>query len=180
TIRDSSAPPAPTLTRPDQPGWHRLSIAVGIAAMSFALGWRSRPLEPSSPRTSVAPTIAKAARTTSDQPGAATSPPGVEDELPEEVAATGADPRISIAGHADVVPVGGAPAIPVAARSGIGGRWGGDRSPPITEHQQALLAQRGYQVDRRRRLVTATLSDGRRVTMPIEQIPLPYQSNQPP
>jgi hypothetical protein len=51
--------------------------------------------------------------------------------------------------------------------------------PPITEHQQALLAQRGYQVDRRRSLVTATRSDGRRVTMPVEQIRLRYQGNEP-
>jgi hypothetical protein len=179
TIRDSSAPPAPTRTRPDRPGWHRLSIAAGIAALSFALGWRSRPLEPSSPRTSVASATAKADRTTSDRPVAAIAPPGFEDRQPEEVAATEVDPRSPITGHADGVPVGGGPAIPVAARSGIGGRWGGDPSPPITEHQQALLAQRGYQVDRRRRLVSATLSDGRRVTMPIEQIQLRYQGNEP-
>jgi hypothetical protein len=69
-------------------------------------------------------------------------------------------------------------AMPVVSRPTIDERRVNDRPPTITEHQQALLAQRGYQVDRRRGVVTGTLPDGRRVTMPIEQIRLRYQGNE--
>ena len=42
-----------------------------------------------------------------------------------------------------------------------------------------LAKAQGYQVDQRRRFITTTLADGRRVTVPIDQVQIRYTGNNP-
>jgi hypothetical protein len=49
----------------------------------------------------------------------------------------------------------------------------------LSEHQQALLERCGYQVDQHRRIITATLADGRRVTLPVDQVQVRFTGNNP-
>jgi hypothetical protein len=72
-----------------------------------------------------------------------------------------------------------APSVPILAGPGIDEQWAWNQPSPLTEHQEALLEQNGYQVDRRRRLIRATLPDGRRITVPVDQVQLRFTGNDP-
>jgi hypothetical protein len=69
--------------------------------------------------------------------------------------------------------------LPILAGPGINTEWLKNQPPPVSEHGQAVLQQHGYQVDQRRRLISATLRDGRRVTVPIDQVQIRYTGNNP-
>jgi hypothetical protein len=69
--------------------------------------------------------------------------------------------------------------VPILAGPGIDEAWLRDQPPPVTEYGQALWQRHGYQVDQRRRIITATLADGRRVTVPVDQVQISYTGNDP-
>jgi len=69
--------------------------------------------------------------------------------------------------------------VPILAGPGIDEEWLRDQPSPVSEHGQALWQRRGYQVDQRRRIITTTLADGRRVTVPIDQVQIRYTGNDP-
>ena len=69
--------------------------------------------------------------------------------------------------------------VPILAGPGINEQWLRNQPPPVTEHGQVALQRQGYQVDQRRQLITTTLPDGRRVTVPIDQVQIRYTGNQP-
>ena len=68
--------------------------------------------------------------------------------------------------------------VPILAGPGIDEQWLRNQPPPINEHNLVALRRQGYQVDQGRRLVTKTLADGRRVTIPIHQVQIRYTGNQ--
>ncbi len=164
-------------------GWRRVAIAAGVAAISFALGWRVRPDQPPPRET----TAASAPATANQSPPSA----GVEsdqiDNLPYVAAGMPRDERPSSDPTPPILTVGrlrvggtdSAATVPIVAGPGIDEEWVRNQPPPITEHQQAILEQQGFQVDRRRRLITATLADGRRVSVPIDQVQVRYTGIEP-
>jgi hypothetical protein len=176
----SSRPTADTQSSKHRSGLRRLAIAAGIAAMAFSLGWRARSERTASSHPAASPALANAGPPATSDLGTTVAPPAsVADRRPEKPA----PPERHLPGDATrrvrVVPADTATAVPIVARPRLDGQWVKNQPPPITEHQLALLEQRGYQVDRRRRVITATLADGRRVTVPIEQIQLRYTGVEP-
>ena len=69
--------------------------------------------------------------------------------------------------------------VPILAGPGITEQWLRNQPPPLNEHREVALQRQGYQVDQRRRLITTTLADGRRVTVPIDQVQIRYTGNNP-
>jgi hypothetical protein len=160
--------------------WLRGSIAAAIALASFSLGWLGRaarvslPVEHEMIAAAAAPTSAAALE------GDAAPPirPVSHDAGDERFLETSYDvPRPvmrllidSDRGNADV---------PILAGPGIDDDWIKRQPPPVSEHRQAVLEQRGYQVDQRRQLLTTTLADGRRVAVPIDQVQIRYTGPNP-
>jgi hypothetical protein len=163
-----------------RPGLRRLAIAAGIAALAFALGWRARPERANPSHPAASPALATVRQSATGQLGTTLDPPILAVERrPETAGPPEATPPVKLIRRVQVVPVDNAHRIPVVAGPRIDGPSLKEQLPPITEHQWALLEQRGYQVDRHRRLITATLADGRRVTVPVEQIQLRYTGVEP-
>jgi hypothetical protein len=164
-------------------GWRRVAMAAGIAAISFALGWRVRPDQPP-PRESTAASVPATANPSPPSAGAESDQLA---DVPDIAAGMSRDERPSSDPTPPVLTVGrlrvggsdSAATVPIVAGPGIDEEWVRNQPPPITEHQQAILEQQGFQVDRRRRLITATLADGRRVTVPIDQVQLRYTGIEP-
>jgi hypothetical protein len=161
----------------------RLAVAAGIAAVSFVVGWQIRPdrmprrgSEASLPVVTGSPALVPDVARTGDMPASLERPP---EPVPEASPSSAPAPRIITVGRIRVSPSEGAPAVPIVGGSGIDEQWVTSQPPTITEHQLALLEQQGYQVDRRRRLVTATLRDGRRVTVPVDRFLVRYTGSEP-
>jgi hypothetical protein len=157
-------------------------MAAGIAVISFVLGWRTHPARtpllgsaPSHPATSDQGPHTDVAGTGHlphliDGPSA----PLWDDQLSRHTA-----PPIVTVGRLRVGSSEDAPTVPIIGGTGIDEQWVSNQPPPITEHQEALLEQHGYQVDRRRQLVTVTLRDGRRVAVPVDRFQVRYTGMDP-
>jgi hypothetical protein len=136
----------------------RMATAAGLAGIAFLLGWGLH-------------------ADRSMKPGPAFVPEQVALKLPTEA---GSVETKELSGPETVSPVMSpvrsedAPAPPAPTVPELPERWASARPMPLTEHQQALLEQQGYQVDRRRRLVSARLRDGRRVAVPVDQVQVRY------
>jgi hypothetical protein len=76
-------------------------------------------------------------------------------------------------------PEGTGATVPILTGPGINGDWLKAQPPPLSEHEQVALQRLGYQVDQRRRLLIATLADGRRVSVPIDQVQVRYTGSNP-
>jgi hypothetical protein len=178
----------PPLSMPDaarfRPGirsrWLRGSIAAGVAAVSFALGWlghaarpwstaqptaiadRSRSASPAPTQVESSPLIRSTAMEPSED-----RPPQTHRELARAVMQLRFDSETTKA------------EVPILAGPGIDAEWVKNQPPPVSERGQVVLQQHGYQVDQRRRLITTTLDDGRRVTVPIDQVQIRYTGSNP-
>jgi hypothetical protein len=164
-------------------GWGRVARAAVIAAIAFALGWRVR-LDPSPHRetsAASAPATESHSRPKSllESGNLVEAPDGATVESYDEHASSEPTPAVLTVGGVSVGGSEGAPAVPIVAGPGIDEEWVRNQPSPITEHQQAILEQQGFQVGRRRRLITARLADGRRVTVPIDQVQLRYTGIEP-
>ncbi len=76
-------------------------------------------------------------------------------------------------------PEGAGATVPILAGPGIDGDWLKAQPPPLSEYEQVILQRNGYQVDQQRRLLIATLADGRRVSVPIDQVEIRYTGSNP-
>jgi hypothetical protein len=152
--------------------WRRVAIAAGMAAASFAMGWFAHP-DRSPTQIQHGPTSpALAIATNQDTPAPRAQAQETED--PSEPA--GEFVRYL---EPDRFRAGPGVVVPILAGPGIGEHGLGDGRPRLSEHQLALLERQGYQVDQRRGIVIATLDDGRRVTLPIDQVRFRYTRNDP-
>ena len=161
-----------------------MAMAAGIAAISFALGWGIHPGRVPTPRTrSVpapgAPETRRLLPISPGQPIAPIRPKLSAETMPDDSPSSAADPSIQTVGRVRVNTAEGALAVPIVGGRGVDEQWLNSQPPSITEHQMALLEQRGYQVDRRRRVVTATLRDGRRVAVPVDRFQVRYTGTEP-
>jgi hypothetical protein len=76
-------------------------------------------------------------------------------------------------------PEGTGAEVPILAGPGIDRGWLAAQPPPVSDYGLAVLQRHGYQVDQRRRLLVGTLGDGRRVTVPVDQVQVLYTGNNP-
>jgi hypothetical protein len=155
--------------------WLRGPIAAGIIAASFALGWLGHASRPT-PAAGQS-TLAAAAQPVSASAIRVGPLPAIErsdDQYRQrwtDVARPVMRVRVgSESAQADV---------PILAGPGINEEWLRNQPPPVNEHSLVVLQQHGYQVDQRRRLITTTLPDGRRVAVPIDQVQIRYTGNNP-
>jgi hypothetical protein len=179
--------------------WLRGLAAAAAMALSFTVGWLSHPKHAGSSRSADAPARvpvdsarqaqqqeqvaeraqqglhADASATTGDPYGPALPvPPPRHNGTPPvlgQVVQTVARLRIG--------PEGAGTEVPILAGPGLDDGWLQAQPPPLSEYDEAVLARHGYRVDQRRRLLSATLADGRRVTVPIDQVQIVYTGNNP-
>jgi hypothetical protein len=183
SLKAESTSPQQNDVQPIRTGrrWLSRALAASVVAASFALGWlghdghrgywhggdvavRSAVRETKPQDTPIPETLTSTA-------GDAARPAVVE----------AVDSRYGVTMVAQLR-VGSADAkslLPILAGPGINTEWLKNQPPPVSEHGQAVLQQHGYQVDQRRRLISATLRDGRRVTVPIDQVQIRYTGNDP-
>jgi hypothetical protein len=162
--------------------WSQIAAAAGIAAISFVLGWRIHPDRTplTGPTPSSLTTVGHAP--TADVPRTKDLPVPIEAAIGSirdgDPSRQPARPILTV-GRLRLGPDRGAPAVPILSGPGIDKQWVSDQPPPITDHQTSLLEQHGYQVDRHRRLITATLRDGRRVTVPVDHFQVLFTGIEP-
>jgi hypothetical protein len=175
--------------RPSRPGrlWstgRRFALAAGIAALAFVLGWHARPDRAAKvPVADAPPTLEIVNRpeplmtsTTVDRPAPDSESVG---PTPDGLRSSDPIPPIITVGQLRIGPTDSPAVVPILAGAGIDEQWVRNQPPPITEHQQAMLEQQGYRIDRRRRLITARLADGRRVAVPVDQVQVLYTGIEP-
>jgi hypothetical protein len=158
-------------------------MAAGIAALSFILGWSAHPDRSPRRGPGESPALATVKQPphtdvaeTGDLPDSIEQPPVPmrDDLVPAAIA-----PPIVTVGRLRFGPSGTGTTVPIVAGPGIDEEWVRNQPSPFTEHQEAILEQQGYQVDRRRRLISTTLPDGRRVTVPVDQVQLRFTGIEP-
>jgi hypothetical protein len=164
-------------------------MAAGVLAASFASGWlghaaRSRPTaEPATPRQATAtreepaqnsqPSLETPTVVDGREPASFALQPSPDDQLstnPADLVRTVARLRIGDENTGTEVPI--------LAGPGITEDWLRHQPPPVSEYGQVVFQRHGYQVDQRRRLITTLTPDGRRVTVPIDQVLIRYTGNQ--
>jgi hypothetical protein len=170
--------------------WLRHAAAAGIVAVSFAIGWiahGTRPAAPTQDLLAVRPVanqtqpIDELAVSESRSPSNAAqgedvpeSRGGRDERAPDALNRTIRTVARIRFGAAD------SPAeVPVLDGPGITGEWLAQQPPPVSEHGQVVLERQGYQVDQRRQFLRATLSDGRRVAVPVDRVRIQYTGNEP-
>jgi hypothetical protein len=175
--------------RRSRPIFRRIAMAAGIAAVSFATGWLVHPDRPSAIVTDgAAPTPPMIAKQQDAPRPSRENPEGIEDPSSEgEFASQPREGRhrpgpgeaaVSVA-RMRVASLRGSTEVPILTGPNFDEQWLRNQPPCLTEHQKAVLERQGYQVDQHRRIITATLSDGRRVSVPIDQVKLSYSGNDP-
>jgi hypothetical protein len=182
-------PPATGRAVPRNGRWRRGVRAAALAAAAFALGWLVHAPRSSSPAGPAAPPPVLAVASGQDNPEPPPGTPGVVGP-PRPTVALARRPRddrsppypsegVVAVARLRIGPEGDSAEVPLLAGPGIDAEWLRDQPPPLTEHGQALWRRRGYEVDQRRRIITATLDDGRLVTVPIDQVEFRYTGNNP-
>ncbi|MGP0067039.1 MAG: hypothetical protein ACLQGP_26030 [Isosphaeraceae bacterium] len=186
---------SPTATQADERvrrydrALRRVAIAAGIAAVSFAIGWTVHPVRPSAAVHSLTQPMVPAVATHLEVPRPSHDGPQIDDVIeslgefarPPENHRLPPKPGDGIVAVAHVRLGSGSDTaeVPLLAGPDIDEQWLRDQPSRLSEHQQAELERLGYQVDRQRRIITATLADGRRVTVPVDQVQLRYTGNNP-
>ena len=69
--------------------------------------------------------------------------------------------------------------VPILSGPGLDDRWLRERPPAVSDYDRAQWERRGYQIDERRRLVSVVLEDGRRVSIPVDEVEVEYVGQQP-
>ncbi len=69
--------------------------------------------------------------------------------------------------------------VPILAGPGLDEHWLRRQPSAIPEYVQAQWERRGYRVEQSRRLVAIDLEDGRRVTIPVDQVDLRFSAPEP-
>jgi hypothetical protein len=183
------APPDPVRKGQPYGTWHRRAMAAGLIAASFAIGWLGHSPRRSAPANGATPPAAPVVMIDHDRPKPPPGTPGVVDpsRSTEFIARQPRDDRsppnlsevVRAVGRLRIGSNSGNAEVPILAGPGINEEWIRDQPPPLSEHGQALWQRHGFQVDQRRRIITATLADGRRVTVPIDQVEFRYTGNSP-
>jgi hypothetical protein len=144
----------------------RVPIAASLIASTFAAGFGAGGLAKSKPLLEVAkPEI----------PGRSAknpvTPPAPLDEQVREV------------GTIDLVDAsaGEAPTrrIPIVSGPGLDDRWLRNQPSSVPDYVRARWEREGFQVQERRRVVSVILADGRKVSIPVDEVALDYVGQNP-
>jgi hypothetical protein len=172
-------------------GWWRSAAAAGIVAVAFALGWLSRVSDRVEPAGAVHPFSASALMVDKSNDSSSSresvipvsaAPPGpsrLERRSAADSSPEGPNHIVQAVGQVQFGPEGAGATVPILAGPGINVDWLNTQPPPLSESEQVLLQRHGYQVDQRRRLLVGTLADGRRVSVPIDQVEIRFTGIDP-
>jgi hypothetical protein len=161
--------------------WGSRVLAASVVAASFAFGWLGH-------QTHSRPRLGETVLARSGDSEFRAETPSIPESLPTTVGEAFRPTRLASMNPREEVTtvarlrVGSAnaqTALPILTGPGINTEWLKNQPPAVSEHGLVVLLQHGYQVDQRRRLVSATLADGRRVTVPIDQVQIRYMGNNP-
>ena len=148
--------------RPKRFRFRRLSIAATLLASTFAAGFAAGGMRPVERRVEVAGPA---------PPESAPSLPAVEPAPIREV------------GSVEVVDGSAGESrperFPIRSGPGLDDRWIRDQPPSVPEYVRARWERQGYQVAERRKLVSVELEDGRRVSIPVDEVKLDYVGKTP-
>jgi hypothetical protein len=188
--RSLSLPPAIPSRRGSRRSWLHGSLAAGIAVASFAMGWVGH--ESRSWSRGVQTPIVSAGANPNPLEGHSQSEsfdqPAVDHHKPTGLAEWQARETQSLptmtavvrsVGRVRIGAESNGAEVPILAGPGITEQWLRNQPPPLSEYREVALQRQGYQVDQRRQLITTTLADGRRVTVPIDQVQIRYTGNNP-
>jgi hypothetical protein len=178
-------PIIPSIAAPDDQKprrWLRRAAMAAAVAASFLLGWVGHLWRPTGNEA------ADGNRTMLAQQPADSPAPLVNPSVPIRTVSAGPHEDQHPSGPSEVIRevarlrIGSENAraeVPILAGPGIDAEWVLNQPPPLSEREEVFLQRQGYQVDQRRRLITKTLADGRRVAFPIDQVRIRYTGNQP-
>ncbi len=153
-----TAPPRPRRSP------RRLSLAAGVIAATFAAGFAVG-------GASRGPDAVELVHQDAPKPDVAPSRPPLGEEAVREVGWINlVDPS-----------AGETPPrrVPILSGPGLDERWLRDRPPAVSDYQRARWERQGYQVEEHRRLVSVVLDDGRRVSIPVDEVAVEYVGQQP-
>lgn len=157
--------PEPVVGRPAgraRPSPLRISVAASLVAATFALGFAAG--------------------------GARRGPSAVEVARPETFKKGEPAPRpgrdpIREVGFIDVVDGSAGESrperLPIISGPGLDDRWLREQPPSVSQYDRAQWERKGYEVEEHRRLVSVVLDDGRRVSIPVDEVELKYVGQQP-
>jgi hypothetical protein len=165
--RSEAAIVAPVFSLRGRHWIRRGAIAASIIASTFAAGFAAGGSSRAVPRVEVAKV---------DRPKA------VEPKA-EEIKAVPQAEQVREVGSIDLVDGSGGESpprrIPILAGPGINERWLREQPPSVPDYVRARWERQGYQVEERRKLVSVTLEDGRRVSIPVDEVELDYVGQHP-
>jgi hypothetical protein len=185
---DSIRPAPAKFDRPRTRWWQSVA-AAGIIAASFALGWLSHvsgPRDVAGPPLPISssPVVAEVPRDLPSEPALPASAITPSAASPDSRFVVDRSPRssgelVQTVARVRIGPEGAGATVPILAGPGLNGDWLESQPPPLSEYEQVVLQRHGYQIDQRRRLLIATLADGRRVSVPIDQVEIRYTGSNP-
>jgi hypothetical protein len=69
--------------------------------------------------------------------------------------------------------------VPIVSGPGLDDNWLRKQAPTISDYVRARWERQGYQIQERRKLVSVTLEDGRRVSIPMDEVAVDYVGQRP-
>jgi hypothetical protein len=69
--------------------------------------------------------------------------------------------------------------VPIVSGPGLDEQWLRDQPPAVSDYVRARWERQGYQVQERRNLVSVTLEDGRRISIPVDEVSVDYVGQTP-
>ena len=170
--------------------WIHGPIAAAILAGSFAVGWMGHAARPWSggERTSIDRRDVNLDPLATGPESGASNDANMDLSQPIQLAAwrpsenravPTANENVRSVGRLQIGTQSEGAEVPILAGPGINEQWLRNQPPPLTAYREIALQQQGYQVDQHRQFITTTLADGRRVTVPIDQVQIRYTGTNP-
>jgi hypothetical protein len=168
--------------------WLSHAAAACLVSASFAAGWLGHAVRPDPTRSVVATQLSdtltkndhtvtvKAELAPEIRP--ATSSRSEPRPRPDKNPPRNRAPLVATVARVNIGRGDARAEVPILAGPGIDEEWLRRQPPPVSEHGQVVFERLGYQVDQQRRLITTFTSDGRRITIPIDQVLIRYAGNQ--
>jgi hypothetical protein len=159
---DSMPAPGPVPARLRTSWMRRASIAATVLASTFAGGFAAGGLAKMDRPVEVA---------NANPPGSASIP---KSSQPDEIREVGSLQLVD--GSAGESPPD---RFPIRSGPGLDDQWLRSQPPSVPEYVRVQLERQGYKVAERRKLVSFELEDGRRVSIPVDEVAVGYVGQQP-
>jgi hypothetical protein len=169
TAANTESTPSPCVAAPRPPlsgqAWiRRASIAASLMVSTFAAGFAAGGLTKAGHEVEVA----------TSQPPTTVPIPAPAASDPDQIREVGSLELVdSSAGESRPE------RFPIRSGPGLDEKWLRSLPPSVPSYIRAQLERQGYQVDERRKLVSVELGDGRRVSIPVDEVEVDYVGQQP-